>query len=201
VTASRWIFEPLFRLGDINVGGIDAGAGGESGGGSSGSGEDGEPEGTQEEEPQSQKEQQCVRQPDNRSFGEKAADFTVGFGDAFLIPIIVRNLAGIEGTTDYDSAAYGAGKITGIIEGLVPMALQGAAAYSAAAAARGAPSVLNANRYFRIGPGVGWGGTNVPRISSPFLPGDGHFSLTSRLPLIPPLGALFSAGGGCSGGN
>jgi len=156
----------------------------------------------EKEEPNSQKEQQCVRQPDNRSFGAKAADFSVGFGDAFLIPIIVRDLAGIEGTTDYDSAAYGAGTIAGVIEGLVPMALQGAAAHSAAAAARGAPSVLNANRYFRIGPGVGWGGTNVPRISSPFLPGDGHFSLTSRLPLIPPLGALFSAGGGgCSGGN
>jgi RHS repeat-associated protein len=151
------------------------------------------------EEPQSQ--QQCVRPPANRTFGEQAADFAVGFGDAFLVPIIVRNLAGFEGTTDYDSAAYGAGKITGIIEGLVPMALQGAAAYSAAAAARGAPSVLNANRYFRVGPGVGWCGTNVPRISSPFLPGDGHFSLTSRLPVIPPLGALFSAGGGCSGGK
>ena len=151
--------------------------------------------------PRPQTQQQCVRPPDTRSFGEKAADFIVGFGDAFLIPVIVRKLAGIEGDTDYNSAAYGAGKITGIIEGLVPMALEGAAAYSTAAAARGAPSVLNANRYFRVGPGVGWGGTNVPRISSPFLPGDGHFSLTSRLPLIPPLGAFVSAGGGCSGGN
>jgi hypothetical protein len=52
VTASRWIFEPLSRLGDINVGGIDAGAGGESGGGGSGGGGDGEPEGPKQEEPQ-----------------------------------------------------------------------------------------------------------------------------------------------------
>ncbi|MEO6080914.1 MAG: SpvB/TcaC N-terminal domain-containing protein [Steroidobacteraceae bacterium] len=152
-----------------------------------------------EKKPQTQ--QQCVRAPDNRSFGAKAADAIVGFGDAFLIPIIVRNLLDIDGDIDYDSAAYRGGKIAGIVEGLVPMALEGAAAYSATAAARGAPSVLNANRYVRIGPGVGWGGTSVPRISSRFLPGDGHFSLTSRLPLIPPLGALFSAGDGCSGGN
>jgi hypothetical protein len=31
----------------------------------------------------------------------------------------------------------------------------------------------------------------MPRISSPYLPGDGHFLLTSRLPKIPPLGLLF----------
>jgi RHS repeat-associated protein len=203
----NWMYDYFVWMLEFARGGAESGLreprdgtrGGGSNGGTSESTENGENAAEEAREPQNQ--QQCIRPPDHGDFGDKAADFAVGFGDAFLIPIIVRNLAGIEGTTDYDSAAYGAGKITGLIEGLVPMALQGTAAYSAAAAARGAPSVLNANRYFRIGPGVGWGGTNVPRVSSPFLPGDGHVSLTSRLPLIPPLGALFSAGGGCSGGN
>jgi hypothetical protein len=55
VTASRWIFEPLSRLGDINVGGIDAGAGGESAGGGASSGGAGAPEGSKEMEPQEEK--------------------------------------------------------------------------------------------------------------------------------------------------
>lgn len=97
----------------------------------------------------------------------------MGFGDAFAIPILVRDLFDISGTVDYNSSAYEGGEIAGTIEGLVPFALEGAAMYSAAQAARGTASVLNANRFLRIGPGrmpaAGEGlpaGTNVPRVSS-----------------------------------
>jgi hypothetical protein len=138
----------------------------------------------------------CTSSPSNESFGDQVSDAIVGFGDAFLIPILVRNAFDIQGSVNYNSSAYTGGMIGGTIWGLAPFALEGAATYSAAQAARSTPSILNANRYFRIGPGVGWGGTAVPRISSPYLPGTGHYSLTTRLPPIPPLGALAS-GNGC----
>jgi hypothetical protein len=138
---------------------------------------------------------QCTPASSNESFGDQVADAIVGFGDAFLIPILVRNALGIDGTVNYNSSAYTGGMIGGTIWGLAPFALEGAATYSAAQAARGTPSILNANPFFRIGPGR-FGGNMVPRISSPYLPGDGHYSLTTRVPPIPPLGALAS-GNGC----
>jgi hypothetical protein len=139
--------------------------------------------------------QKCTNTSSNGSFGDQDSDAIVGFGDAFLIPILVRNAFDIQGSVNYNSSAYNGGMIGGTIWGLVPFALEGASSYSAAQAARGTPSVLNANPYFRIGPGR-WGGNMVPgRISSPYLPGDGHFSLSTRLPPIPPLGALASSGG------
>ena len=85
--------------------------------------------------------QQCTRPAENRSFGDNAADAIVGFGDAFLIPILVRDLFDIQGDIDFGSSAYNGGKIVGIVEGLVPLALEGAAAYSAVQAARGTPSI------------------------------------------------------------
>ncbi len=140
--------------------------------------------------------QQCHNTSASSDFGDQVTDAIVGFGDAFLIPILVRDALGIgNGTVNTNSSAYSGGQIAGTIEGLIPFALEGAATYSAAQAARGTPSILNANRYFRIGPGR-WGGGMTPRVSSPYLPGDGHLSLTTRLPPIPPLGALAS-GNGC----
>jgi hypothetical protein len=144
------------------------------------------------------KPQQCKNSvsSSNRSFGDKVSDAVVGFGDAFLIPILVRNALGIgNGDVDTSSSAYTGGEIAGTIWGLIPFALDSAATYSAAQAARGTPSILNANPYFRIGPGR-WGGDMVPRISSPYLPGDGHYNISTRVPPIPPLGALAS-GNGC----
>lgn len=137
------------------------------------------------------KDQQCPRPADNRDFGDKVADAVVGFGDAFLIPILVRDLFDISGNIDYDSTAYEGGKIAGVVWGSVPFAAEGAAAYSAGQAARGTPALINANRYFRIGPGR-IGRDMVPRVSIGG-PGGPHASLASRLPRIPPLGVLASA--------
>lgn len=133
---------------------------------------------------------QCVRPPE-RSFGSKVADAIVGFGDAFLIPVLVRNWLDIEGDVDYDSGAYAGGMITGTLWGSSTIAVQG----TAAAGGTRIGHALNHNRHVRIGPGR-WGKDMVPRISSPHLPGDGHLRLTSRLPHLPPVGAL-AAPGGC----
>lgn len=136
-------------------------------------------------------EQRCTESPEDHGFEDKAADAIVAFGDAFLIPIIVRNPLDIDGHIDYDSAAYSGGKIAGFIAGIIPFALQGAAAFGTA---RLANSLLNSNRFFRIGPGrmpaSGPGlpaGPAVPRIS---VGSEGlHLDLRTRVPPIPPVGA------------
>jgi RHS repeat-associated protein len=101
VTASRWIFEPLSRLGDINVGGIDAGAGGESGGGGSSGGGAGAPEGSKEEEPEEKTSPQCAISlpfpsseiPRNGGFGPRniqdqvPGSSTFHLGVDFAVPI------------------------------------------------------------------------------------------------------------------
>jgi RHS repeat-associated protein len=130
-----------------------------------------------------------------------AGDAAVGFGDAFLLPILLRRAWGIDDGVNYQSTAYNVGKTAGIVVGLLPFALESAAGYSAAQAAKGMPSVLNANRYFRIGPGR-FGKNMVNRISSPYLPGDGHLAIGSYDPLmLPPLGLLFWPSGDCSTGR
>jgi RHS repeat-associated protein len=118
-------------------------------------------------------------------------DSVTGFGDAFLIPKLVRDTFDF-GTVDECSAAYKGGKITGVIWGAVPFAARTAAAVGATRFGH----VLNHNRYLRIGPGR-WGRDMVPRVSSPYLPGDGHYSLTTRLPLLPPAGVVSSSDCGC----
>lgn len=40
--------------------------------------------------PQSQKPMQCFKQQEPRNSGQIIADVIVGFGDAFLIPILAR---------------------------------------------------------------------------------------------------------------
>ena len=110
-------------------------------------------------------------------------DFVIGFGDAFLIPELIREYQGLEGVVNKCSASYGIGKIGGFVSGGTPFVLRGTAALGATKIGH----ILNHNRYFRIGPGK-WHGPMRPRISSPYLPGDGHFSLTSRIPFLPPLG-------------
>src|ERR1700722_4687628 len=55
------------------------------------------------------------------------------------------------GTVDTNTSAYTGGQIAGTIEGLLPFALESAATYSAAQAARGTPSISNANSFFQIG--------------------------------------------------
>jgi len=102
---------------------------------------------------------------------------------------LVRDALDIDGGVNKCSAAYRGGKIGGFITGGVPVALRGAAA----AGATRLGHALNHNRYFRIGPGRVGGGM-PPRISSPYLPGDGHYPLTSRLPLLPPVGGPVSGG-------
>lgn len=120
-------------------------------------------------------------------------DSVTGFGDAFLIPELIRDAFDF-GTVDECSAAYKGGKITGIIWGAIPFAARTAAAVGATRFGR----VLNANRYFRIGPGR-WGKDMLPRISSPYLPGDGHYLLTTRLPMLPPAGVVSRPDCGCGG--
>jgi hypothetical protein len=122
---------------------------------------------------------------------QRYVDAVTGFGDAFLIPELIRDAFDF-GTVDKCSAAYSGGKIAGIIWGSVPFAARAAAAIGATRFGR----VLNANRYFRIGPGR-WGKDMVPRISSPYLWGDGHYSLTTRLPMLPPAGVVSSPDCGC----
>jgi RHS repeat-associated protein len=129
------------------------------------------------------------------SFGDPLpqpyVDFFTGFGDAFLIPIVVRwsfNIGGVNKCSSY----YSAGEAAGVIWGLVPFALEDAAAWGGTKVGH----VLNHNRYFRIGPGR-VGKDMLPRISSPYLPGNGHFELISRLTKIPPLGPLLDQDCSC----
>jgi RHS repeat-associated protein len=122
---------------------------------------------------------------------QRIVDAVTGFGDAFLIPELIRDAFDF-GTVDKCSAAYRGGKITGVIWGAVPFAARTAAAVGATRFGQ----VLNANRYFRIGPGR-WGKDMVPRISSPYLWGDGHYSLTTRLPMLPPAGVASNPDCGC----
>jgi RHS repeat-associated protein len=118
-------------------------------------------------------------------------DSLTGFGDAFLIPKLIRDSFDF-GTVDECSTAYKSGKVTGVIWGAVPFVARTAAAVGATRFGH----VLNHNRYFRIGPGR-WGKDMVPRVSRPYLPGDGHYSLTTRLPMLPPAGVVSSADCGC----
>ena len=54
-----------------------------------------------------QRQQPCSTTPAaNRTTGDKISDAIVGFGDAFLIPIVVRNLLDMNGTVDFNSDAY-----------------------------------------------------------------------------------------------
>jgi RHS repeat-associated protein len=118
-----------------------------------------------------------------------AVDAVTGFGDAFLIPILVRDVLDLNGSVDQCSSAYKSGEIAGTIWGLIPVGLE----ETALLADR---TVLNSNRYFRIGLGR-IGKDRVPRISSPYLPGNGHLPLSPRLPTLPPVGAAVSPQCGC----
>jgi hypothetical protein len=97
---------------------------------------------------------------------QRIVDAVTGFGDAFLIPELIRDAFDF-GTVDKCSAAYRGGKIMGVIWAAVPFVARTAAAVGATRFGQ----VLNANRYFRIGPGRR-GKYMVPRISSPYLWGD-----------------------------
>lgn len=118
-----------------------------------------------------------------------------GFGDAFLLPELVRNAFGINGGVDQCSAAYRYGKVVGFLTGSAPFALRGAAALGGT---RVGNAIFNSNRYFRIGPGrmpsAGPSlpaGPSVPRIvTGPTTPSNvpPHFDLRSRLPYVPPIG-------------
>ena len=94
-------------------------------------------------------------------------DAVTGFGDAFLIPELVRDALDIDGGVNKCSAAYRGGKVGGFVTGGVPFLLRGAAA----AGATRFGHALNHNRHFRIGPGRmprNGGlppGTHVPRAS------------------------------------
>lgn len=119
-------------------------------------------------------------------------DAIAGFGDAFLISELVRDALDIGGV-DKCSAAYEGGKITGFVWGAGPFAARTAAAIGATRFGH----VPNHNRYFRIGPGKWLKDTRMPRVSSPYLPGDGHYRLITRFPLLPPAGVVSNPDCGC----
>jgi len=129
---------------------------------------------------------------DGYSPSQGLVDGVAGFGDAFLISKLVRDAYDI-GSVDQCSTAYGRGKVAGVVAGSIPFAARGAAWLGGTRFGH----LLNHNRILRIGPGR-WGKDMVARISSPYLPGDGHFSLLSRLPFLPPVGALSEADCECS---
>jgi hypothetical protein len=112
-----------------------------------------------------------------------------GFGDAFLIPIVVRWALDIDDVIDRCSTAYRGGMVGGIVVGSVPFVLRGAAALGGTRIGH----VLNHNPFLRIGPGrmpaAGRGlpaGPKVPRIS---VGHQGlHLDLRSRLLYVPPIG-------------
>ncbi len=151
--------------------------------------------------PQSQQpSQQCFKPAKPQDGGDIIADAIVGFGDAFLIPILVRNLFEISGEFDYDSPAYVGGMITGTLWGSATIALRGGAALGGTKLGH----ALNHNPTIRLGPGrmpaAGPGlpsGTGVPRISVGSRPGGPHGDLRSRVPHLPPVGALAEGGNGC----
>src|SRR5262249_53978050 len=58
---------------------------------------------------------QCPRTSSDESLGDQVTDSIVGFGDAFLIPILVRAAFDINGTVDFNSSAYTGGMIGGTI--------------------------------------------------------------------------------------
>ena len=101
-------------------------------------------------------------------------DWITGFGDAFLIPQLIRNAAGIGGV-DECSDLYKAGKIGGFVWGAIPFTARSFAAFAGTNIGR--QTVLNANRYFRIGPGYWRGTPNVPRISIGKGPNNPHIDL------------------------
>jgi RHS repeat-associated protein len=111
-------------------------------------------------------------------------DFLTGFGDAFLIPILIRDLMDVQGGVNPCSTAYKVGKAVGFLDGLAPFVLGGGAALGGTRIGH----ILNHNRYVRIGPGRMGSATNAPRISIGGRSGGPHGDLRSRLPYLPPLG-------------
>lgn len=117
-----------------------------------------------------------------------------GFGDAFLIPALVRSALGVDDAVNKCSSAYAGGKVAGFIVGTIPFVARGAAVLGSTRIGH----VLSHNRVFRIGPGrmppngPGLpGGTQVPRVAiGPERPGSlhPHVDLRSRIPYAPPLG-------------
>jgi hypothetical protein len=81
---------------------------------------------------------QCVRPSADRTLGDKVADAIVGFGDAFLIPIVVRNLWDISGDIDYGGAAYKGGGYAAYAAGMYRISYAVAAKGYAAFAVSGA---------------------------------------------------------------
>ncbi|MFO0147153.1 MAG: hypothetical protein ACK54C_17900 [Betaproteobacteria bacterium] len=135
------------------------------------------------------------------SIPQPVVDAVTGFGDAFLIPELVRDALDIDGGVNQCSAFCRGGKATGFVWGTAPFALRGAAALGATRFGH----ALNHNRYLRIGPGRmpanGAGlpaGTGVPRMSvGPQIKGgppNPHFDLRSRIPYAPPVGGPAECG-------
>ena len=123
-----------------------------------------------------------------------------GFGDAFLIPELIRSALDIDGGVDQCSAAYRVGKATGFAVGAVPFGLE----LGTVLATTKFLSIINKNRYLRIGPGKAsagarfglGGGRNVPmlRIGNGKPSDLNHIDLRSRLPKVAPLGGPAECG-------
>jgi len=212
VVASRqstWVSDPMRSL-DFQRSLVDHALGTESAGtadgerGGSGGGEGTEHEVAPQEE---QQQSRCVNSggktgtyDQSKAFSDELANAIVGFGDAFFVPILVRGLFDIGGTVDFGSTAYAGGMIAGTLTGAATIALRGGSAIGGTRLGHG----VNHNPYVRIGPGrmpaAGRGlpsGTHVPRAS---FGGQGglHVDLRSRLPHLPPVGALVGDDNGCN---
>lgn len=147
-----------------------------------------------------QAQRQCAVSSPDRSIGDSLTDAIVGFGDAFLIPILVRDLFNISGSVDYESPSYTGGMVVGALWGTSTIAVRGAATFGGTRFGH----ALNHNPSMRIGPGrmpaAGRGlpsGTHVPRVSFG-QPGGLHVDLRSRLPHLPPAGTVVGGNDGCN---
>lgn len=132
---------------------------------------------------------------------QSLVDSVAGFGDAFLVPELIRDALNIDGGINKCSTFYRAGKATGFVWGSAPFALRGASALGATRFGH----TLNHNHHLRTGPGRipanGPGlpaGTDVPRMSiGPQIKGgppNPHLDLRSRIPYAPPIGGPAECG-------
>ena len=116
---------------------------------------------------------------------QEVVDISAGIGVALSLGLtgLIRDVLDINNVVDKCSNAYGKGKYAGYALGGSGIALRGAAAL---AGTRIGNSLLNSNRYFRIGPGrMPANGPfpaspNAPRISIGPGPGNPHIDLRVR---------------------
>ena len=126
---------------------------------------------------------------------QATVNIAAGFGDAFLVPELIRDAFDI-GDVNKCSVSYKDAKMVGFVWGSVPFVLRGAAWMGGTRAGHW----LNHGPHWRIGPGrmpnAGSGlpsGGQIPRVAiGRDFPGSNHFhrDLRSRIPYVPPIGGV-----------